>query len=225
VANFDTVNDLLARLEESLADNTRQFFSLDEELAALNEGMYQLYMIVHAENAGFFFNSTPETLTLQPNQNFYTLTNPFAAIDMIRPTNDDDKFKTFYKMSRKDTAFRMLFQMPTTDVSGTPSEFYFDVVDDRTLVVAPTPLSAFDAEVYRIGEPTDMIAGTGTPPVKRFFCPAIVEYAARKLKGKEETGEYASHESLYKFIVENVSKHTQKRADTNVEYVDAYDGD
>lgn len=101
-------------------------------------------------------------------------------------------------------------------------EFLFDVMADKTLWIVPAVTASLIVDVFLIKEPADMVAGTGTPPIKKVWRPLVVEYAALKLKGKEETGEYTSHETLMKFMLENLSKYTGPRAETNATAVDAF---
>lgn len=215
MADYDTVNDMLDRLHEGLADSQQQYFSPSEEIAALNEGVMQIYQIVDAENKGFFFGTTPETITLNSADNFYALVNEFGSVEEILPSALQNRYKIFERRSRTTPEFRGLFAQRQDTTYADEDRFLFDVVNDKTLVIVPRVQGTMDVDVYTIREPASMVAGAGTPPLKKAFRPLVVEYAVAKLKGKEETGEYTSHQGLFKFMLENLSKYCSPRAHTN----------
>ena len=214
--SWTTVNDLLDRLHEQLADSQQVFFQPAEELAALNEGMMQLFQIIDSQRAGYYFETTPETITLVPGTKFYPLINDFYSVEEILPQADAERFRTFIRKPRHEEQFRDAFAAATSDDNyGDVDTFYFDVVGDSTLIIVPPTNTSFAVDVYTVREPTMMVAGTGTPPVKLGYRPLIVQYAARKLKSKEENSEYKSDEQLYQFMVTNLEKSATPRAETN----------
>lgn len=96
MANYDQVNDLVNRLHERLADDSNQFYDTDEEIAALNDGLYQIFQVVHSHHLNYFFDTTPEQITLSSGTNFYALTNDFAAVAHVVP-NARPKIPCFSK--------------------------------------------------------------------------------------------------------------------------------
>lgn len=215
MASFATLADLQNRVREGLADSTDTFFSPTEMSAALTEGQWEIYKILHSQNRGYFFNSTPETITLTPSTNYYTLTNDFGWIDEIRPVADANRYIHFYYKSRHDQDFRDMLNFPTDQLYPNQDTFYYDVVGNKTFVIAPKITTTFDVEVFIIQDPAEMVSPGDTPALKPLWVPLQIEYAVRKLKGKEETGEYISHDQLMKFLLENLSKFAGPRGGTN----------
>lgn len=222
MANYDTVNDLIDRLHEALADSSNEFYSEVEEVAALNDGLYQIYQIVHAHHVGFFFDSTPEQITLTPSTNFYSLTDDFGSIASIIPNSDDKKYILFEKTSKSNHRFKVFARQRSDENWGDVDRYLYDVVADKTLWIVPRVTSNMVVDVYTIQEPADMVAGAGTPPIKKIWRPLVVEYAALKLKGKEETGEYTSNETMMKFMLTNLEQYTQPRSEENPEVVEEF---
>ena len=219
---FDTFGMLKDRVREGLADSTDSFFTPTEIGLAINEGMWELYKIVHAANVGFFFNTTPETITLSPTTNFYNLTNDFAWIDEITPHDSDTNDMIFYFRDRHDQVFRDLLTLSVNQLFVASGVYYYDVVGNRSMVVVPRPSQSVQIDVYTVQDPTEMELDAAVPPFKPLFRPLIVEYAVRKLKNKEETGEYMSHEKLLGFLFDNASKYIKPRGGTNALVVDEY---
>lgn len=224
MANFDTFGDLKNRVRDGLADHRDLFFSEAEIEAALNEGQWEIYKILHTQNQGEFFNATPETITLSNSTNYYALTNDFAAVDEIRPTNDSDRWRRFMFKSRHDQEFRDLLNYPSDILYYDDSLFYFDVVSDKTLIIVPRVMVSLSVQVYTIKQPVEMTLDADTPTLKKIWRPLAIEYAVRKLKNKEETGEYASHEKLLGFLLDNLGKFAGPRAETNSLTVESYLG-
>jgi len=222
MADFATFGDLKNRVREGLADNTDTFFTATEIGVAVNEGVWELYKMLHAANIGFFFNLTPEVITITPSANYYTLTNNFAWVDQIMPVDPNNNALSFYYKDRHDEFFRDLLQAGADQFWTSSGTYFFDVVSDKTIVVVPRPSMTFNVNVYLVQDPIEMSADGDIPPLKTIFRPVVVEYAVRKLKNKEETGEYMSNEKLLAFLLESTSKYVKPRSGTNQLTVEAY---
>jgi len=224
MGSFDTFGDLQDRVKDGLADHTDTFFSPTEVKAALNEGMWEIYKILHSENRGYFFNTIPETISLTPNTNYYDLTENFGWVDEMMPVNNPDRSIRFYYKSRHDQEFRDLLNASTDDYYTNENDYFFDVIAEKTLVVAPRVSSTMSVYVYIVQDPAEMETDGETPPLKVLWRPLVIEYAVRKLKGKEETGEYLSHDKLLIFLLGNLSKYAGPRAGTNALTVEDFQG-
>lgn len=222
MANFDNFGDLKDRVRDGLADHQDTFYSLDELNAAVNEGQWEIYKILHSENRGYLFNTTPEVITMTSTTNFYTLANEFGWVDEIRPTNDADRFRRFYYRSRHDTEFRDYINQPTDNMLSNNETFLYDVVANKTLIIAPRVAQNMSVEVFTVQDPITMTNNADIPQLKVIWRPLLVEYAVRKLKNKEETGEYLSNEKMLGFLLENLSKFAGPRGGTNPMVVDGY---
>lgn len=219
---YDTFLDLQDRTKDDLADHTDTFFSPNEVMAALNTGLWEIYKVLHSENHGYYFNTTPEIITLDTTTNYYVLTDDFAWVDEIRPQDDSDRQRRFLYKSRHDQEFRDLLNLPTDQLYSNSDQFYYDVVSDKTLVIAPRVTTSMVVEVYPVSEPTEMTLDGDIPPIKKIWRHLVVEYAVRKLKNKEETGEYQSNAQLLAWLLENLSKYAGPRGGTNQLVVEDY---
>lgn len=222
MASWDTFGDLKELVKDGLADHTDTFFSDKEVGDSVNEGIWEIYKILHATNRGYFFNTTPETITLTPNTFFYTLTNQFGWIDEIRATNQSDRAIRFFYQDRHSDLFREMFDFTNQAYYPLNGNYYFDVVDEKTMIIAPAPSQNLSVEVFIVQEPTELELNADTVPMKKLWRPLVVQYAIRKLKNKEETGEYLSTEKLLQFLLENLSKYAGPRGGTNPMVVDDY---
>ena len=215
MGSFSTFGDLQDRVKDGLADHTDTFFSPTEIKAALNEGMWEIYKILHAENRGYFFNTTPDVISLTPSTNYYELDPDFAWVDEMVPVNNPNRSIRFMYKSRHDQQFRDLLNISTDDYNTNEDTYYYDVIADKTLVIVPRVPVSMDVNVYLVEDPAEMEDDGDIPPVKVLWCPLLIEYAVRKLKGKEETGEYLSHDKLLVFLLGNLSKYAGPRGGTN----------
>jgi hypothetical protein len=224
MANYDSFQDLRNRVTDGLADTTGKFFSQSEIDAAINDGVYQIFMLVHSHNIGFFFSATPILVNLLPNVNVYDLGTQFAAIDDVIPANTVDNDKEFLFRSRHSRLFRQYLRSVGGNFNfGQATEYFYDIVGDKSVMVAPAPAIGFAANFFIIGEPADNTDPAQAVPLKRMFRPTVVEYAIRKLKSKEETGEYQSHSQLLTFLMSNLSRFIKPRSLENLDTVDEYD--
>jgi len=222
MANWDTFVDLKNRVKDGLADHLDIFFSSEEIGVAINEGQWEIYKIIHSQNRGEFFNVTPETITLTSSTNYYTLTNAFAWVDEIRPTDENQRYRCFLFKSRHDQEFRRLLNDFPNHYFGDSDSFYYDVVGDQTLCIVPRVVSNLGVQVFTVQEPVLMSADADVPTIRAIWRPLVVEYAVQKLKGKEETGEYTSNAKLLTFLLENLSKYCGPRGGTNPLSVEGY---
>jgi len=223
MADYTTFADMKNRVRDGLADHTDTFFTSTEIGVAINEGQWEIYKILHGANVGFFFNLTPETITLLPSTNYYTLVNQLAWIDeIIADQNGVDNQVMFYYKDRHDQGFRDLLNLSTNQLFVNAGVYYYDVVNDKTLCIVPRPVSQFNVTVYTVQDPPEMSADGDLPSLKVIFRPLVVEYAVRKLKNKEETGEYLSHDKLLAFLLDNTSKYIKPRGGTNQLTVEEY---
>lgn len=222
MADFATFGQLKDRVREGLADFTDTFFTSTEIGVAINEGVWEIYKLLHAANIGFFFNLTPETVTLGPTTSYYTLTQNFAWIDEIQPVDPDQNTVQFYYKDRHDQGFRDLLQVSSNQLFTSSGTYFYDVVGDRTLIVVPKPTVIFDVLCYLVQDPIEMSLDGDIPPLKPIFRTLAVQYAVRKLKCKEETGDYMSNEKLLGFLLESTSKYIKPRGGTNQLSVETY---
>ena len=222
MANWDTFLDMKNRVKDGLADHLDIFFSIEEIGIAINEGQWEIYKIIHSQNRGEFFNIVPETITLTSTSNYYSLLNQFAWIDEIRPIDDEQRYRIFLYKSRHDQEFRRLLNDFPNHFFGDADSFYYDVVGDKTLCIVPRVSMDLVVEVFTVQEPVLMSADIDQPTIRAIWRPLVVEYAIRKLKGKEETGEYTSNDKLLAFLLENLSKYCGPRGGTNQLTVEGY---
>jgi len=117
-----------------------------------------------------------------------------------------------------------LLNASTDDYYTNENDYFFDVIAEKTLVVAPRVSSTMSVYVYIVQDPAEMETDGETPPLKVLWRPLVIEYAVRKLKGKEETGEYLSHDKLLIFLLGNLSKYAGPRAGTNALTVEDFQG-
>lgn len=219
---YDTFSSLQDRVREGLADSTDTFFGPNEFKAALNEGCWEIYKILHSQNRGYFFNTTPESITLTTATAYYTLTNDFGWIDNIVPTNENDRYIRFVWRDRHEDEFKDMLNHPVDYSYPNSDTYYFDIVADKTLAIAPRVNTSLAVDVYLVQEPAEMENPGDVPPLKKIWRHLLVEYAVKKLKGKEETGEYLSHDKLLTFLLENLGKYSGPRSGTNLSVVPEY---
>lgn len=227
MGNWTTWGDMKNRVRDGVADYTDTFFSIEEIEAALNDGLKQLYQIVKTHNVGFFFNTTPEVITLTPGVQYYPLTNLFGEVDRIEPVLPENKYKRFIYKNRHKEEFRYLATLGSDVTFGDVDTFYFDVVEEKTLFIVPNVTSSMGVNVWTVQEPANLpIDANGDAStaliVRDLFRPVITQYAIRKLKGKEETGEYTSDETLLSWMFENISKYIEQRVQTNIDHVEEF---
>jgi len=230
MADFATFGQLKDRVREGLADFTDTFFSSTEIGVAINEGVWEIYKLLHSSNIGFFFNLTPEVIILRPSTNFYTLDNNFAWVDEIVPSVgtginaqfDASSQNMFYYKDRHDEQFRDMLNTSTNQYFGTNGTYFYDVIVDRTLIVVPRPSQDLQVSVYTVQDPIEMENDGDIPPLKPIFRTLVVQYAVRKLKDKEETGDYMSNEKLLGFLLESTAKYIKPRGGTNQLSVETY---
>lgn len=223
MAGWDTFGDMKNRVRDGIADYTDAFNSVEEIGNAVNEGVFMLHQIMRSLKKGNFFNSTPEEVTISSSGNFVTLTNDIAEIDEIIPKNDADKYIIFERRDRHSEEFRGYLHVRSDEVFGDPVYILFDIVRDKTLIYAPRPASDKVVNVYRIDPPTEMTLDGDTPQPRKEYRPIVVEYAVRKLKAKEESGEHLSNEKLMEFLLENMAKAESQKINTNLDTVDDFD--
>jgi hypothetical protein len=150
------------------------------------------------------------------------LTNNFAWVDEIQPLDPDTNTVQFYYKDRHDEGFRDLLQAQSNQLYTSSGTYFYDVVGDKTLVIVPKPSVTFDVRCYLVQDPVEMSADGDIPPLKPIFRTLCVQYAVRKLKCKEETGEYMSNEKLFAFLLESTSKYIKPRGGTNQLSVECY---
>lgn len=224
MGDYDTLTDMMDRVRDGLADHTDTFFSPTEIRVSVNEGIWEIYKSLHSQNIGMFFVSTPETITIDSTTTYYDLVNDFAWVDEIRPVDPTLRYIKFYFKSRHDDEFRDLFNYPDSVIVSNAGTYFFDIVSNKTLLIVPKVFNSFDVEIYTVQDPVELANPGDIPTLKVIFRPIAVEYAVRKLKGKEETGEYTSHDQLLQFILNNTAKYTAPRGGTNLLMVEEYMG-
>lgn len=221
-SSWETFGDLKNLVKDGLADHTDTFFSDKEVGDSVNEGIWEIYKILHASNRGFFFNTTPESITLAPSTYFYTLTNEFGWVDEIRAKNAPDRSIRFFYQDRHSDLFREMFDFNNDTLYPINGNYYYDVVDNKSLLIVPAPTQSIEVEVFLVQDPTELEDDITPVPMKKLWRPLVIQYAIRKLKNKEETGEYLSTEKLLQFLLENLSKYAGPRGGTNPSTVDDY---
>jgi hypothetical protein len=223
MSRFATFGDLKDRVEDGLKDHTEGFFSRATIGDAVNEGQWNMYMLLHGINVGLFFDPTPTTLTIDSTSDTWDIGKAIGSVDEIIPVADVDKYRKFIWCSRHADQFREMRSLPANQLYDA-SAFMFDVVGNTQVIIVPRPLTAFDINIYTMDEPVEMISDSDSPTLKLIFRQWIIQYAVRKLKGDEESGEYYSHDQLISFLTQNINNYVGRRGGTNNGTVTEFEG-
>jgi hypothetical protein len=158
------LKSMLMRARLKLKDIAIRKFSEPDLIAAANEGKNELVKIIRQAREDFFLSSTTSTITVAtpPNPSEITLPDDFMELKEIMVTSSGFEDLAFVYKDFADPEFRQALIDGGSFSSGQGS-FYYDIVAEKTLRMAPGTDLALSVKIQYIPAIADMELPTDYP--------------------------------------------------------------
>jgi hypothetical protein len=183
-----TAGQVLTRIRAHIEEPSAGYWQDSEVYSAMSNAQDKLYQKVTQLRDNYFISSlSPEAVVLVAGQTLYTLNSDVFRIKSIRCTSSGDQYITWLWRPFSDPSFKEALR---TDVTvSSPYEFYFDLLNFNTMVVAPIPQRPITISIDYVGFPTEVAMSTDTFAFPDAFINYVEFAATSELLAKGPVGD------------------------------------